>query len=102
MLPEGLLETVKNYLDITWQDEATDKKLTLMIENGIAELDYLSGFENDYTIAGKAQSLLFSYVMYDRANCLDDFKKNYQPDIIAFINQAKVRAYVESQSTESE
>lgn len=102
MLPEGLLETVKNYLDITWQDEATDKKLTLMIENGIAELDYLSGAENDYTIVGKAQSLLLSYVMYDRANCLDDFKKNYQPDIIAFINQSKVRAYVESQSTESE
>lgn len=102
MLPEGLLETVKNYLDITWQDEATDKKLTLMIENGIAELDYLNGVENDYKIAGKAQSLLLSYVMYDRANCLDDFKKNYQPDIIAFINHAKVKAYVESQSTESE
>lgn len=102
MPSEELLDIVKNYLDITWHDEATEKKLTLMIENGIAELDYLSGVENDYMIAGKAQSLLLSYVMYDRANCLDDFKKNYQPDIIAFINQSKVNAYVASKAGESE
>lgn len=102
MLPDGLLKIVKNRLDITWSDTATDNKLTLMIENGIAELDFLSGASNDYTQAGKAQSLLFAYVMYDFANCLDDFKTNYQSEIIAFINQAKVNAYVASKSGESE
>lgn len=102
MLPDGLLRIVKNRLDITWSDAATDDKLTLMIENGIAELDYLSGVLNDYMQAGKAQSLLFAYVMYDRANCLDDFKTNYQSEIIAFINQAKVNAYVASKAGESE
>lgn len=102
MLPDGLLRIVKNRLDITWSDAATDDKLTLMIENGIAELDYLSGVANDYMQAGKAQSLLFAYVMYDRANCLDDFKTNYQSEIIAFINQAKVNAYVASKAGESE
>ena len=102
MLPDGLLQTVKNRLDITWSDTATDGKLTLMIENGIAELDFLSGVSNDYTQAGKAQSLLFAYVMYDLANCLDDFKTNYQSEIIAFINQAKVNAYVASKADESE
>ena len=88
--------------DITWSDAATDDKLTLTIENGIAELDYLSGVSNDYMQAGKAQSLLFAYVMYDLANCLDDFKTNYRSEIIAFINQAKVNAYVASKSDESE
>lgn len=102
MLPDGLLKIVKNRLDITWNDTATDNKLTLMIENGIAELDFLSGASNDYTQAGKAQSLLFAYVMYDLANCLDDFKTNYRSEIIAFINQAKVNAYVASKAGESE
>lgn len=102
MLPDGLLRIVKNRLDITWSDTATDNKLTLMIENGIAELDFLSGALNDYTQAGKAQSLLLAYVMYDLANCLDDFKTNYQSEIIAFINQAKVNAYVASKAGESE
>ena len=102
MLPDGLLQIVKNMRDITWSDTATDYKLTLTIENGIAELDYLSGVSNDYMKAGKAQSLLFAYVMYDLANCLDDFNTNYQSEIIAFINQAKVDAYVASKAGESE
>ena len=102
MLPDRLLQIVKNRLDITWSDTATDGKLTLTIENGIAELDFLSGASNDYMKAGKARSLLFAYVMYDLANCLDDFKTNYQSDIIAFINQAKVNAYVASKADESE
>ena len=102
MLPDGLLKIVKNRLDITWSDTATDDKLTLMIENGIAELDFLSGTSNNYMTAGKAQSLLLAYVMYDLANCLDDFKTNYQSEIIAFINQAKVNAYVASKTNESE
>lgn len=88
-------------MDITWSDTATDDKLTSMIENGIAELDFLSGVSNDYMQAGKAQSLLFAYVMYDLANCLDDFKTNYRSEIIAFINQAKVNAYVAIKANES-
>nr|DAP09456.1 MAG TPA: Head Tail Connector Protein [Caudoviricetes sp.] len=96
MLPDGLLDIVKNRLDITWSDDSTDKKLTLMISNGIAELDALSGIKNNYLVEGKAQSLLFNYVMYDMSNCLDDFKKNYQSDIVSFINRAKVKNYVEN------
>ena len=96
MLPDGLLDIVKNQIDITWSDDSTDKKLTLMISNGIAELDALSGIKNNYLVEGKAQCLLFIYVLYDMSNCLDDFKKNYQSDIVSFINRAKVKNYVES------
>ncbi len=99
MLPDGLLDIVKNRLDITWSDKATDKKLTLIIENGISALDSLNGESNDYMMAGRAQSLLLSYVMYDLSNCLDDFKKNYRSDIIAFINLAKVKAHDETESS---
>ena len=101
MLPDGLLDLVKNRLDITWSDDTNDKKISNIILNGIAELDYLSGIQNNYTIAGKAQSLLFSYVIYALSNSLDDFKINYRSEIIAFINQAKVNAYVANKAGES-
>lgn len=101
MLPEGLLELVKNRRDITWTDSSTDGKLEVIISNGIADLDRINGRKNEYTQAGKAQRLLFAYVMYDLADCLDDFWVNYRSDIISFINEAKVKAYVESQSAES-
>lgn len=91
MVTSEVLEIVKNRLDITWSDEQMDKKLSLIIENGIAELDRLNGVKNDYIKAGKAQSLLLSYVMYDLSNSLDDFKKNYKSEIVSFINQAKVK-----------
>lgn len=38
-LPDGLFEDVRNYCDITWEDEGTDRKLLTLIGNGIAYLD---------------------------------------------------------------
>lgn len=89
-----LLQDVKNYLDITWIDERTDKKLTLMIEDGIRDLNQKSGTVNNYTIAGRARTLLFNRVLYDLNKALDDFYINYKSEIIAFINEAKVKKYV--------
>ncbi|MEG0165749.1 hypothetical protein [Anaerorhabdus sp.] len=99
-LPKGLLEIVKNRNDYTWEDTALDKKLTIIIENGIAEINGLNGLDNDFTEAGKAQKLLLMYVMYDLSNCLDDFKMNYKSDIVSFINKSKAKKYVESKTTE--
>ena len=36
---EELLADVKNYLNITWDDQATDRKIGGLIKNGIAYLD---------------------------------------------------------------
>ena len=102
MIPDGLLQIAKNDNDITWTDEAMERKLERVIGNGISKLDRLNGRENDYINEGQAQSLLLNYVKYDLSNCLDEFDKNYQSEIIAFINQAKVNAYVTSKAGESE
>jgi len=42
-LPEGLLDDVKNYLDITWEDEATDRKLAGIVAGGMDYLDDKAG-----------------------------------------------------------
>lgn len=38
-LPVGLLADVENYLNITWDDEATDQKIGGLIASGMAYLD---------------------------------------------------------------
>lgn len=91
---ELLLDDVKNYLDITWIDERTEKKLKMMIENGIKYLDQKSGVVNNYTVAGRARTLLLNHVLYEWNKALDDFYVNYRSEIVAFINKAKVNKYV--------
>ena len=53
-LPEGLLDDVKNYLNITWSDEATNAKISGLIASGMMYLNSKLGAEADYTLdAGK-------------------------------------------------
>ena len=46
-LPEGLLDDVKNYLNITWEDEATDQKIGGLIASGMVYLDAKYGSTAD-------------------------------------------------------
>lgn len=83
---EALLAEAKNFLDITWDDEAADRKLTGQIRRGIAYITSKTGveasaFEGD-GVNDRAQELLFNYLLYDRAGALDQFKKNYLSDIV--------------------
>lgn len=92
-VPNELLKIVKSYLDITWIDEFSEKKLLTMIRNSISYFDSKSGIKNDYTVEGRAQSLLLIRVMYERSKILHEFEINYKKEIISFINDAKVKNY---------
>ena len=48
-LPDGLLSDVKNWLDITWDDDATDAKVSGLIASGMVYLNAKYGEEADYT-----------------------------------------------------
>lgn len=86
VISEELLAEAKNFLDITWEDEDSDKKLEGQLRRGI---DYISAktgvdpsaFAGDNTNY-RAQELLFNYLLYDRAGAVDQFKKNYKSDIV--------------------
>ena len=78
-----LIDEVKNYLDITYNDEETDRKLSGIVERGKAYLDSIAGKKQDYAKEGKAKELLLDYAMYVRAGRLAEFQKNYQHELIA-------------------
>lgn len=85
-ISEQLLAAAKNYLDITWDDEDTDAKLTGELQRGIAYITAKTGVDPS-AFAGenvdlRAQELLFNYLLYDRAGSVHEFKKNYSSDIV--------------------
>ena len=97
MTPGELLESVRNYLDITWTDVESDVKLTGIIGRGMARLENLAGVPLDYSIEDLPKALLMDYCFYARSNALDEFEKNYLPMLLSLQQREEVKAYVESQ-----
>lgn len=93
MLPEGLLESVRNYLDVTWVDVTGDLKLSGIISRGIKYIDSLAGSEMDYTVEEKPRELLFEYCMYARSNALSEFQTNYIHELLSLQISQEVAAY---------
>lgn len=92
-LPDGLLADVKNYLNITWEDEATDTKVSGLIASGMVYLNLKYGEEADYTADGMPRTLLMEYVRYARDSALDVFENNYQALLLGMQNERLVNAH---------
>lgn len=92
-LPDGLLSDVKNYLNITWDDEATDAKVSGLIAAGMVYLNGKYGEEADYTADGMPRTLLMEYVRYARDSALDVFENNFQALILGMQNDKAVSIY---------
>lgn len=95
-LPDGLLEDIKNHLDITWNDDGTDKRIAGYIAGGMMYLDGKLGEGADYTQDGMPRTLLFEYVRYARDAALDVFENNYRALILSMQHGRAVERYVES------
>lgn len=94
-LPEGLLCTVKNYLNVTWSDSATDAKIRGIIASGMMYLNSKAGAEMDYQADGAARTLLFEYARYMRDEALDVFENNYLSMILDMRHERMVKDYVQ-------
>lgn len=100
-LPIVLLEAVKNYLDITWDDPATDEKLTGIITRGIKYINYVAGAELNYMVEDKPRELLFDYCRYARSNKLEEFQNNYLHELLSLQIQQEVKTYAEAENSTS-
>lgn len=89
----ALLDEVKNYLDITWDDNETDLKLNGMIERGKKYLNRVAGKELDFEVEDKPKELLFDYCRYVRSNALEMFQQNYLHELLSLQMDAEVDAY---------
>lgn len=95
-VPAVLLDDVKNYLDITWDDDHTDAKTREYIVSGMIYLDGKLGEPADYLTAGSPRSLLLEYVRYARDGAMDIFETNYVHLILAMQHERAVERYAKS------
>jgi hypothetical protein len=75
-----VLQVLKDYLKITWNDE--DTAITDLITRGKKKLEGLAGAELDFDTEGLARSLLFDYVRYAYNNASEYFEENFQQEIL--------------------
>lgn len=91
-----LLADVKNHLNITWDDDATDNKIRGLIASATVYLDGKGGTALDYDADGIPRMLMMEFVRYARDEALDVFENNYMALILTMQNERAVTAYVES------
>lgn len=89
-IDQTVFSEIKAYLNITWEDAATDTKVTGIIEDGMAYLDDKAGGAQNYANPGKARSLLKDYCRYARDGALDVFETNYLSLIMAMRDETVV------------
>lgn len=75
-----MLDAVKDYLKITWDDE--DGEVARLIAQGEAILEGLAGAELDFQSEGLPRSLLFDYVRYAYNNASEYLEENFAKQIL--------------------
>ena len=77
-----LVEILKQELYITWDDEATDKRLTRIVGSAIQTMNHKIGSDVDYTVEGMEQNLFINYCVYAYNGCVNEFDTNYFNEIM--------------------
>lgn len=89
-MDDALLREIKNYLDITWDEDSTDRKIMGFIREGIDYLEHRAGEPLDFFVQPDAMSLLKDYVRYARDAALDVFETNNLSRILDMQNRRKM------------
>lgn len=82
-----MLEELKNYLDITWDDALTDIKLQGIMQRGQTYLNKKTGTELDFDNNDRAKDLLFEYCRHTRNGTMHEFEKFYLPMLKTLIEE---------------
>lgn len=94
-ISDELLADVKNHLNITWDDSATDNKIRGLIASATVYLDGKGGTVLDYDADGLPRMLMMEFVRYARDEALDVFENNYMSMILSMQNEMAVMNYAE-------
>nr|DAF59944.1 MAG TPA: Head Tail Connector Protein [Siphoviridae sp. ctGz830] len=86
-----MLEEIKNYLNITWEDEDIDNKLKSLIEQSKQSIKNLMGADIDFTKNLEMKELLFNRVRYAYNNAIEYFESNFAHEILRLQLQEGVK-----------
>ncbi|QHE63965.1 hypothetical protein FHE72_23525 (plasmid) [Rossellomorea vietnamensis] len=101
IVKSSILVELKDNLDITWDDESTNRKLEKHIIRSEAYLQELSGTSLDFVMNIRARDLLLERCRYLYNNVADEFEPNFETELGRFILNEAVRKASESNETTS-
>lgn len=78
-----LIETLKNYLDITWNDPHTNAKLEGILARAQTRICAYAGADDlAFSDGSEEQQLLLDLCRYIYNNASEDFEQNYRHDLL--------------------
>ncbi len=95
-----LLQTIKQRLRITWEDEVEDNNVKMIINAGTAYLDSIAGNSIDFEVDSVALELLYCYILYARNDSIAAFREAYSPDLLALSLRYKAKRLKEQRENE--
>lgn len=93
MIHPELLDTARNYLDLTWADQAENEKLCGILTRGMAYLGRIAGEELDFAEGTRGRELLLDYARYVRAGCLQDFAGDFSVELNTLNAECEVKRH---------
>ncbi|SFJ33316.1 Phage gp6-like head-tail connector protein [Terrisporobacter glycolicus] len=94
-MDKRLLQELKEHLNITWDEEETNRKLERIINDAILTLNWKLGAKIDYS-EGQEHNLFLNYCMYAYNNCTNEFDSNYFNEIMQLRQKYEVINYEEN------
>lgn len=94
---ELLLQDLKDKLNITWDEEETNRKLKKIIRDATITMNYKLGAKIDYSEDGPEHNLFLNYCMYAWNNCTNEFDNNYLNEIYQIRQKYEVLNYEETE-----
>ncbi|MFW2500162.1 hypothetical protein [Clostridium diolis] len=96
-----LLQDVKDYLHISWDDEKTDKSLTGIIKRGMTRLINIAGVATlDFKEEDLPRTLLFDYCRYANSQALEMFERNFQGELLSLHLTCQAQVMIDQQVEE--
>lgn len=93
-MSEALVSQVKRKLNITWDDEDTNKRVNDIMTAAIPILIHKLGIADpdfDFSAAGTENILFLAYCLYEYNHCVNEFDSNYSNEIA----QVRAKHFVE-------
>lgn len=87
-----MIEKLKQYLNISWEDNELDKKLINLLEQSKNALTSLMGVSINFEEDKELEELLFNRVRYSYNNSLEYFEENFKSEILRLQLQKGVEA----------
>lgn len=87
-----LLDTLKLYLDITWNDQHTNDKLSGILARAQTKICAYAGTDVEFSDDSEELQLLLDLCRYIYNNASEDFEANYLPDLLMLRAKYRVEA----------